>query len=119
MSNIITVFLIDHIIMYKFLLTCPFRNMLLERERELEKLKSNQPSDNSREQLNEVGERQQRRKVAAIRESTKEALKFVETYELNLKSVFFEKGICKNGNKSLKFDYSPSISSSTSPLLSI
>ena len=77
--------LVDHIITSKFSLTSTFRNTLQEKEKELEKLRSSHPSANSGKQLHEVGKRQQRRKLAAIKESAKEALKFAETYKLDVK----------------------------------
>uniref|UniRef100_A0A1X7V0R9 Uncharacterized protein n=1 Tax=Amphimedon queenslandica TaxID=400682 RepID=A0A1X7V0R9_AMPQE len=88
--------------------------MLQEKEKELEKLKSSHPSANSRKQLHEVGKRKQRRKLAAIKESAKEALKFAETYKLDLKSVSF----ARSQNDTLTFEYS-SVSPSTSSLSSV
>ena len=67
---------------------CTHRNALQEKDREFERLQ--QPTNKGRG-IDEVCKRQQQRKLASLRESTKEALKFADSYHLNLKSVSFQK----------------------------
>ena len=56
----------------------------------MKKLKDVHPDINRGKGLMKVQERQRRRKIAALKETTKEALVFTESYEVDLKSVLFE-----------------------------
>ena len=60
-----------------------------KKEEEIKKLKDMHPAINKGKGLMKVQNRQ-RRKMAALKENTKEALAFTESYEVNLKSISFE-----------------------------
>ena len=61
-----------------------------KKEEEIKKLKDMHPAINKGKGLMKVQNRQRRQKMAALKENTKEALAFTESYEVDLKSISFE-----------------------------
>uniref|UniRef100_A0A1X7TMY1 Uncharacterized protein n=1 Tax=Amphimedon queenslandica TaxID=400682 RepID=A0A1X7TMY1_AMPQE len=88
-----------------------------KKEKELVQLRNSQPANNEGKDLDQVCECQQRRKLATLKESAKEALQFAGSYNLDVTSISFEKR--QLHYDPVIFNYSPthpSSSTSLSPL---
>ena len=99
------------------ILISSYRATVQRKEQELVQLRNSQPTNNRGKELDKVCKRQQRRKLATLKESAKEALKFAGSYNLDLTSISFEKR--QPHCDPVIFNYSPthpSSSSSLSPL---
>lgn len=87
-----------------------YRDTVQKKERELEMVKNSHPATNKGKGLDQVCKRQQRRKLLAVKESVKGALKFTESYHLKLDTVSFVKRVPQH--ETLTFDYSSPVFSS-------
>ena len=76
-----------------------------KKEEEIKKLKDMHPAINKGKGLMKVQNWQRRRKMAALKENTKEALAFTESYEVDLKSISFE--MRESQPKMITLNYTP------------